>query len=128
MLEKLQYGDHVPQAKLINFHTSFVVNEVLTGLCLAMMFGLIYIAILVFKKVKFKNKIILGMIIFLILDLLGKLKQKNPLIHLYNFYYHIANVIYWAYNAHDYKILEENAYKGPCMCEVDSYFFCDFNL
>jgi hypothetical protein len=62
----------IPAAKLINFHTSFVVNEVLAALCLTMMIGLVYIAVIVYRKVKFKNKIIMGMIIFLILDLLGK--------------------------------------------------------
>ena len=62
----------IPAANLINFHTSFVLNEVLAVLCLTMMVGLMYIAVIVFRKVKFKNKIIMGMIIFLILDLLGK--------------------------------------------------------
>jgi len=99
----------IPAANLINFHTSFVLNEVLAVLCLTMMVGLMYIAVIVFRKVKFKNKIIMGMIIFLILDLL-------------------ANFVLYSYNTHDYKHLEENAYKGPCMCEVDGYFFCNFDI
>lgn len=65
-------GDNVPAAKLVSFHQRFLVNAFLAGFCLLIVIALLYIIALVIKKVRFKNKIILGMLLFLTLDISGK--------------------------------------------------------
>ena len=49
-----------------------IINSFLATLSLSIFSFLLYISYHVFKKIKFNNKIILGMIIFMILDIFGK--------------------------------------------------------